>query len=408
MNKIFLILFFLILILSVFSDGAFFPPEPQQISIPEQKAVISWDGLKETMILSSKASLNEITDIAWIIPIQSQHNPQIEEGNIEIFYDLIDLFKKKESKSAFSLGGMSSDAENLQGIQVIEIKQIDIYNIVVLKSENAETLIEWLHNQNYFVSEESIPLLQEYALMENMYFIANKINLSNKFPELVLKEEDKKCVELINKKMKEFNEMASYEVPYDYYYNNSLESRFYFLWDVEKLSEETECITADVDAVITLFELSQGIATPLEITFWPPAPMYPLKVSSLNDGITEIEVFVFSNTPMKDKNEIMNISAMTEPTINFSKQYELNYKYVTKLEYVGSLKKLSNDAVFEETQFNEALDPNAYHFEDTSDFIILSTFIEIFVFVILFILIPIIFIALILIGGIKLIQKRRN
>jgi hypothetical protein len=37
--------------------------------------------------------------------------------------------------------------------------------------------------------------------------------------------------------------------------------------------------------------LEDGIATPLEITFQPIVPMFPLKMSSINEGYTKINIY---------------------------------------------------------------------------------------------------------------------
>jgi len=54
-----------------------------------------------------------------------------------------------------------------------------------------------------------------------------------------------------------------------------------------------------------LEKLSIGMATPLKINFQPKIPFFPLKISSLNTGQTIIEVYLNSEKPMKDKNNIL-------------------------------------------------------------------------------------------------------
>ncbi|MFH1588776.1 MAG: DUF2330 domain-containing protein [Candidatus Diapherotrites archaeon] len=409
MKKILLLIILIsILSINVFADGGYFPPAPQLLSIPEQKAVIAWDGSKEILTLSSKVSMNEITDVAWIVPVKSSAQPNVEEGDIQIFYDLQELFNPPKMKApSFALGGMGDEA-GIQGLEILEIKQVDIYNIIILKATNANTLVEWLNTQNYFVPETAIPLLQEYASQENVYFIANKVNLSNKY-NLDPTEQDKECARVMNQEIENYDNYYE-EIYSDYKYSqaNTIEERMYYLWEQAEVKNEEECIEADFFAVQALVELNQGVATPLKITFFPEEPMYPLKISSLNEGSTEIEVFVFSNTPMKDKNEIMNEFKMTENTINFATHYGLNQKYVTYLKYNGALNALNKDAVFEETTYNSELDPHVYDFEDTEDGYLILILLEIFVFFIIFIMVPLIVIAAIIYFVVKYLKKKKG
>ena len=267
------------------------------VYLPEQKATVFWDGTNETLILSTKIRSENLTNMAWVIPIPSKIKPEIEEGDIGIFYELAEIFTEYKGKgggssfhplamvpfglclvgsfasamiyvvrkrtiflclfvffASFSvvsfvltvawMGSLSFTFMGNGGVEPIEIKKVDIYDVATLKATNATALVSWLNDSGYAVPESAIPVLQDYCDEEDFYFIANKINLE------------------------------------DMYNSTDERSRI-------------------------LSELRQGIATPLEITFQPDEPFYPQKISSINGGRTYISVYVVSPSPVSDKSRIL-------------------------------------------------------------------------------------------------------
>jgi len=166
-----------LLVTVVSADGWHLSDYELHLQEPNQKAVISWDGETETMILSSAVKSNNISNFAWVIPIQSYAKPEVIAGNISIFEDLVRYFEKKEPvENIFK-------TECGSGVEVLESKEIDVYDITILKTTNSNNLINWLNENGYKVPKESKPILDKYVAKENCYFIANKIDLKNKFEE---------------------------------------------------------------------------------------------------------------------------------------------------------------------------------------------------------------------------------
>jgi hypothetical protein len=56
-----------------------------------------------------------------------------------------------------------------------------------------------------------------------------------------------------------------------------------------------------------LNDLSVGIGTPLKFEFQPNQPYYPLEISSINTGYTDIEVYVITNKSVEDANKILKV-----------------------------------------------------------------------------------------------------
>ena len=113
------------------------------------------------------------------------------------------------------------------------------------------------------------------------------------------------------------------------------------------------------DMYYTLQYLNQGIATPLKFVFQPNEPFYPMKISSINEGNTNISVYVFSETPVKDKNDILSIYEMTNAS-PLKEDYNLTtQEYITLLKYIGNLKDLTEDSIFVSTDYNSSIDPKS-------------------------------------------------
>jgi hypothetical protein len=278
----------IVLILSMFflacnasySDGFFISDYAVHFMEPYQKAFISWDGKTETMILSSSVKSNDISNFAWIIPIQSNSKPEINAADVSIFNDLVDFFKEKNIPGGKGGGG---------GVNVIETKSIDIYDLVVLKAVNTGELMEWLKKNGYKIPDKAKIILDKYIAKKNYYFIANKINIKNKL------EVDKKNKEKI------------------------------------------------------LADLKNGLSTPLMIKFQPVNLYFPLEISGINQGTCVIEVYLAALKPAYDKNNILLVDKtkrVNDKIKNNLKIYINNFQYITRLVFLGDLNQLDRDAEF--------------------------------------------------------------
>ncbi len=166
---------------SVFADGLFISDEHKHLYLPDQKAIIAWDSGIEQMILSSKVRADEISNMVWVVPIQSSSKPEVSASDFSIFRDFVSYFSEKDSLNYSYFGRESKDI--LQGIDVVEEKKIDIYEIAILRTTSFDDLYDWLNDNGYSLSEDAREVFDNYIQQPNMYFVANKINLGNKFYE---------------------------------------------------------------------------------------------------------------------------------------------------------------------------------------------------------------------------------
>lgn len=291
---------------TVSADGWHPSEEFLHLHEPFQKAVIYWNGLVEIMYLSSAVRVENLTNIAWVVPIISTCTPNVTAGNMSIFEELVEFFGPSYWWEYYR---GKNDIDHIMGddnVTVIEVKEVDIYDVIIVKATNASDLLDWLVANNLKVPENAFEIIDNYVQKDNCYFVINKLDLKNRFSDVLEQIENGTITN---------------------------ESRF----------NEYQKVIDD---------LSKGMATPLKFEFMPPNPYYPLSISSLNKGDGKIEVYVIAEKPVIDKNNILNFDKCKKVTDELKEKLE-NFisvdkaLYVTRLSYFAELENLSDDAEFE-------------------------------------------------------------
>jgi len=336
---------------SVSADGGGFTTivdYNEHVYIPEQKAAIFWDGNYETMIISSRIKSDSFADKAWVIPIQSSTVPTVDSADTELFEDIAFTFAEYDysssSYSSFSAelclitillfvvvtvciillyfkkviskdlvfifltgwiicflasgffqiyfsSGMLGPSESSEDINVdlIDFKKVDIYDVVTLKATNATQLIEWLNSNGFYVPNTATSVIQSYCDQDDYYFIVNRINLTNKY-------------------------------------------------------------TTESEIEDAVSRLKIGMETPLMIKFQPRNPYYPMKMTSINEGETKINVYFISNTRYIDNAGYLSYkesryfdSYYADDIIGGNSYY---YDRITWLTYEGDTQDLTGDSYF--------------------------------------------------------------
>jgi len=180
MKKIFQIGFiigfagFLIFPLMVRGDGGIFPPPNFYLRQAQQKAVIFYDKNIETLILSI-SFLGNAKDFGWVVPTPSR--PEIGEAPDELFTSLEELTRKQtgisypEWREITPLVG--------EGVEVLETKEVGIFEIKLLTADDPEALAKWLAENKYQFPKEGSYVLENYV-KNKWYFVAAKVR-----PDLV-------------------------------------------------------------------------------------------------------------------------------------------------------------------------------------------------------------------------------
>ena len=173
------------------SDGGFFYAMVDVGYSANQKAILVYepDVAKETMILHTEQDWTDSKkkeDFAWVVPVpslMSQQDFTTLENADWAFEDLYYITEPRWSiyyEPPVCGGCMADNAGNdaLSGeVTVIENFQVENYEIQILTSDDSDDMQNWLEENGYFYSEESIPVL-DYYIKKNWYFTAVKVNMA--------------------------------------------------------------------------------------------------------------------------------------------------------------------------------------------------------------------------------------
>ncbi len=216
---------------SLFADGCFVTDNyGADVYAPDQKVVISWDGKMETMILSTKVQSDELSNFGWIIPLRSTQKPEVELGDVQIFYEMSKYFNPPIYPSMNTRSMTLSAGGGFDRVEIIETKKLDIYDITILRSTDSEQLYQWFKINSFKVNENSKEILGFYAT-KDFFFITAKIDLQNKYKdelELLARPETKEEISKIKGEIKrsgiiwKLSESLSKDILLDKSYNDSI------------------------------------------------------------------------------------------------------------------------------------------------------------------------------------------
>jgi len=372
---------------------------------PYQKAVIYWSGTTETMILSSAVRSDAFADIAWIVPIISTTMPNVTSGNMSIFEELVNYMQIFDYWPIYyNEGWIRVDVSSSHGVILLESKEVDIYDIVILKADNASDLINWLIENNFKVPPEAEDVLERYVSMDNCYFVVNKIDLNNKHKEVLSQIENGTITIDFSQYLYQFDSVYSFEqfkrvqalqilghidLTYTWYqwyeylqpnyllklgftqdeyddlvarystYNSQFiaklvaeDPRYVNLEELlltneilENYNAVYEILGKRLDPIYDYYQvrdaLREGMATPLKFTFTPYEPYYPLTISSLNLGYGNIDVYVIAEHPVVDINKVLTVDLCKEVDDSLREKL-LQYFSVENADFVTRLSYRGN------------------------------------------------------------------
>lgn len=150
--------------------------EYAQVAVSAVKALIIYDGEKETLIESFTFNINPLVveSFAWIIPVPEK--PEVEKLKVDIFNDLEALTAKGFSKDGFFNKIVYFDVieeKNIPG--EVFSRPVDIFDYKVFGPENSlKDLEEWMH-ERYAFPKTAYRVLKEYD-EKNWYFVALEVN----------------------------------------------------------------------------------------------------------------------------------------------------------------------------------------------------------------------------------------
>lgn len=176
-KKIIIGVIFLFLFVPVFSpplvlaDGMIMAPVGRQVFETDQKGAIFFENSEERLILSTSFK-GDANDFAWIIPSPSK--PEVKKSSAEIFTSLESLTGSSQTWEELPTASLGFGVQDsIKGVEVIEKKSIEYYDIVVLSSDDKNALSKWLNDNGYHFPEQYNYVLQSY-IDNNWFFTAVK------------------------------------------------------------------------------------------------------------------------------------------------------------------------------------------------------------------------------------------
>jgi hypothetical protein len=164
---------------AVQADGYVIPePMPSSSIMADQKAVLIYREGREDLVISIGLDLRSMEsqpEMAWIIPVPSQPEVRITDNRLFDELDRIsapEITWKAERRGGFS---WSLGAEAMpQAVEVLERKQVGIYDVAVLSSTEADALLTWLHEEGFQIPDALMAPLEDY-IAEGWTFVAMRI-----------------------------------------------------------------------------------------------------------------------------------------------------------------------------------------------------------------------------------------
>ena len=182
------ILFVFLFFGSLFGDGGFFynvETIGNSAESPNQRALVIYDGSKETLILQVKYS-GTVNDFAWIVPVP--HLPvtnEITTTSDSIFQILHDYTQPRVYISAErrnelngTIKGFDLDGNIIleQGVTIWEMLQVGPYDVAVLSGTSSQALVEWLNANGFSYTDDAEPVIDFY-IQKEWFFVASKVTV---------------------------------------------------------------------------------------------------------------------------------------------------------------------------------------------------------------------------------------
>ena len=177
MNRIIFILAILIVFMlpnTTKADGGVFPPPDKWIYETEQNAAIIYEDNTETLVLQTSFQ-GDAKDFAYIIPTPKK--PEVTKISEDIFDNLLDLTIFQNTNIAVPLaqeGGFGTDTASKE-VNVVEEKEVGLYDVKILSATDADALYDWLKDNNFSYPENKKYILDDY-IQNEWFFTTAKIS----------------------------------------------------------------------------------------------------------------------------------------------------------------------------------------------------------------------------------------
>ena len=167
------------------ADGVYFPKTDTSaryaadITEPEQKAaIIHYKGLQRMILQVS--FVGSADEFAWLVPTPSV--PEVTACKQPVFHTLqqataprIRYWFNADQHIQRLEAARGPSSEKKLDVEVVDRKQIGVYDVTVLRAKNAADLLAWLHKHSYRTPPKSADVVDVY-IKKGWVFTAMRIN----------------------------------------------------------------------------------------------------------------------------------------------------------------------------------------------------------------------------------------
>ena len=155
---------------------------------PDQRAMIAWNGSEEILLLSTDLRASEPTKVLEVIPLPSE--PQVEEGDVEVFRKATELINRKLApRMPLAPGGRGTYAApgGRPAAELTFHEKIGAHDISVIHVLDHQGFIRWVNDylRRAGVENPTIPpplagVIGEYLRDDYKWFVFDVIELGEK------------------------------------------------------------------------------------------------------------------------------------------------------------------------------------------------------------------------------------
>ncbi|MBN2031429.1 DUF2330 domain-containing protein [bacterium] len=187
-GRIAVILFIFLFFGSLFGDGGFFYNAEvigNSAESPNQRALIVYDGSKETLILQVKYS-GTVSDFAWVVPVPQQPKADDITTTSDSIFQILHhytqprvVFGSDGNEGWWMPGQRGVFDDNMiieQDVIIWERLQVGPYDVTVLSGSSSQALVDWL-NANGFSFTDDAESVIDYYIQKGWFFVATKVNV---------------------------------------------------------------------------------------------------------------------------------------------------------------------------------------------------------------------------------------
>jgi len=180
-----LIIFIMLFFCSIcFADRGMIPINPGvRIFEPYQRAMITWNGSEEILLLSTDLSASDSTMVLEVLPLPSE--PEVKKGDIETFRRAINLINRRLAVGFQKNGSGRTETVIPPPGEVTFYKKIGPHDISVTHLLDSKGFVDWVKNYlkslgfgKDVLSDEMKNLVEEYIKDDFVWFVFDVVSLN--------------------------------------------------------------------------------------------------------------------------------------------------------------------------------------------------------------------------------------